>query len=174
VPALWLTDYVIAENLKAAYESDPAAQTGRTAPITPEVKELISQQVNKELESERNAAANPEEANEEVPAALDTKQLVFVVSMELNVPCRLSAGDVILRSGQGADGNTSLTVLSSKQGNCPVGSNVSVDAATLEEMHNDLRTQIDSGLAVLAENQGKGGLPNGPAADPKAVPEGNQ
>jgi hypothetical protein len=38
-------------------------------------------------------------------------------------------------------------------------------------MHNQFREQIDSGLKMLAENQAKG-LPNGPAADARAVAAG--
>lgn len=39
-------------------------------------------------------------------------------------------------------------------------------------MHNDFRQQIDSGLAVLAANEGKGGLPAGPAPAPKLASDG--
>jgi hypothetical protein len=38
-------------------------------------------------------------------------------------------------------------------------------------MHNDFRQQIDAGLATLSEQQGKGGLPKAPAADPKPSPD---
>jgi hypothetical protein len=186
--ALWLTDFLIAENLKAAYEA--RNQTGRgdssqTASITPEIKELISQQVRQELAAERREAENPASAEPETtaeaaPAALSPTERVFVVSMDLNVPaegnqtCALTPGDIILRSSTqvGEEGGVAVSVLSSKAGNCPAGFNTSLELATLQEMHNDFRQQIDSGLAVLARNQGKGGLPEGPAANPKLARDG--
>jgi hypothetical protein len=39
-------------------------------------------------------------------------------------------------------------------------------------MHNHFREQLDSGLSLLAATQGKNGLPNGPAAAPRLVPQG--
>ena len=62
-PALWLTDYLLAENLRTAYESRqaPAAgaqQTQAPAPqgtqntgnsISPEIKQLISEEVKQQI-----------------------------------------------------------------------------------------------------------------------------
>ena len=42
----------------------------------------------------------------------------------------------------------------------------------LQEMHNHLREQVDDGMAQLSRNQGKGGLPSGPAGNPQANPDG--
>jgi hypothetical protein len=39
-------------------------------------------------------------------------------------------------------------------------------------MQNEFRAQIAAGLAKLASNEGRGGLPAGPAADPQPVAEG--
>jgi hypothetical protein len=39
-------------------------------------------------------------------------------------------------------------------------------------MLNHLREQVDAGMKILAEKQGKDGLPAAPPADPRAVPEG--
>jgi len=39
-------------------------------------------------------------------------------------------------------------------------------------MNNHLREQVDDGMAQLARNQGKGGLPSGPAGNPQANPDG--
>jgi hypothetical protein len=39
-------------------------------------------------------------------------------------------------------------------------------------MHNQFREQIDSGLTILAANQGKAGLPKGPAAKPHSATAG--
>ena len=42
----------------------------------------------------------------------------------------------------------------------------------LQDMHNHLREQVDDGLAQLSRNQGRGGLPSGPAGSPQANPDG--
>jgi hypothetical protein len=39
-------------------------------------------------------------------------------------------------------------------------------------MHNDFQAKISEGLGKLAENQGKNGLPTGPAAGSKPNPNG--
>ena len=44
--------------------------------------------------------------------------------------------------------------------------------AALQEMHNQFKEQVDNGLKILAENQGKDGLPAGPPPDPRLSPDG--
>jgi hypothetical protein len=184
-PELWLTDYVISENLKAAYEAR-ASQAAARQPdsITPEMKALIAGQVRQELEAERRESqAGPhdeqdqaEAAPDATPEALAPSQKVFVVSMNLNVTadgknCSLNPGDLIIRSSDKVSDPKSVGVMvvTSKAGSCAAGSKTTLDLATLQEMHNDFRQKIDSGLATLAENQGKRGLPKAPAADPKSA-----
>jgi hypothetical protein len=195
-PAVWLTDFLIAENLKLAYENQQAAQSSTStnaaeqATMTPEVRALIAEEVRRQIEFERrqaNSGDNQTDDNRtsatllnDAPPALDPNSRVVVVSMDLNVPmaggsCRLTPGDILYRTSDavGEDGQLGVVVLSSKAGSCSVNSATSIDLGTLQDMHNDFRQQIGSGLAVLAQNQGKGGLPTGPAAAPRLVPEGN-
>ena len=48
-----------------------------------------------------------------------------------------------------------------------------VNIADLQEMHNQFRQHLDSGLKVLADPQEQAkGLPPAPAANPREVPEG--
>ena len=54
------------------------------------------------------------------------------------------------------------TVKSSKKDECAVGATVGVSADDLQEMHNQLRIQLDAGLKELADKQGKNGLPASP------------
>jgi hypothetical protein len=54
------------------------------------------------------------------------------------------------------------TVKSSKKDECTVGATVGVSTDDLQEMHNQLRIQMDAGLKELAEKQGKNGLPAAP------------
>jgi hypothetical protein len=184
-PALWLTDFLLAENLKLAYENQQQAGAqapdGTTAALSPEVKALIANEVRQQIAAESNdaqgAASN---ISDGAPPALDPNLRVFVVSTNLSVTtqggqtCQLRPGDVILRSpGPISDaGNVGVSILSSKAGDCAIDSQTQIDLATLQEMHNDFRQQIDSGLAVLAANQGKGGLPAGPAPAPRLTPDG--
>ena len=88
--------------------------------------------------------------------------------------CSLSSGDVIRRIDDTPDGNNNVNVrvVSSMRGDCSSGAQVPVAVDDLQEMNNHLREQIDDGMAQLARNQGKGGLPTGPAGNPQANPDG--
>ncbi len=109
--AFWLTDYVIAANLQAAYEAradanaqaqyDQGYQAGATqaanngpVTLTPEVKQAIAEEVKAQLEAQQQQAqgASPggqaqatEPANDEVPPALDPARRTFVVSSDITV-----------------------------------------------------------------------------------------
>jgi hypothetical protein len=193
-PNLWLTDYLLAQNLRLAYEAQLAGNANQpppppppaqpdTATLTPEMKQLIADEVRQQIEAEKAAAAQPpasapqQPASDQVPPALT--QRFFVVSSNLDITtaegqaCALTPGDVIERRGKtvGADGGIAVDVVSAKPGDCAADAAASVQLADLQEMHNQFREQIDSGLKMLADNQAKG-LPNGPAADARPVPDG--
>jgi hypothetical protein len=202
--ALWLTDYLLTENLRLAYENRQLAAENRrlaaeqaeyadtalpltsSSTITPEMKMAIAEEVKQQLAEERALADQPAamtsqaSGNEELPPpALDPKQRIFIVSTPLEVnaggeDCALTPGDILVRTGDTIeDGNkVAMSVMSSKQGNCKAGANTAIEVADLQEMHNRFREQIGSGLKALADNQGKGGVPAGPAADPREVAEG--
>src|SRR5689334_8518579 len=67
--SLWLTDYLLAENLRAAYDAPPRSYVADTsasldtpaaggqAALSPEVKQLIADEVQRQLDAERAAAA---------------------------------------------------------------------------------------------------------------------
>ena len=78
--------------------------------------------------------------------------------------CSLTPGDIITRLTDTPDANQNVTVsvISSKQAECPSGAQIMVAVQDLQEMHNHFREQIDAGLKTLAENRGKGGLPAAP------------
>lgn len=195
--SLWLTDFLLAENLRAAYDARPSSYAadvseavdtpspagGQTA-LSPEVKQLIADEVQRQMDAERAAAAQPPDSgqlqenrqpSEEVPAALDPKQKIFIVGSNLDLvsdsgECAVSAGDVLLRTGSAPDANNkvSVSVLSSKKGDCPVDTTSEVEATELQEMHNQFREKMDTGLKALAENQGKNGLPEAPNTETSA------
>ncbi len=133
--SLWLTDYVISQNLQAAYQASADANGGVAAPpssddqsgnaggaaaaaqnasaITPEVKQQINEEVKAQIAAEKEAAAPPvggaqtATAGEEVPAALDPNHSVFIVSAPLQE--QLEGGPTCSLSGGDILTRTSTT-----------------------------------------------------------------
>jgi hypothetical protein len=206
--AFWLVDFVIAENLRAAYEAQAEANANAAAggdvgqpadsqqsaqntsvTLTPEVKQMIADEVKAQLAAQKaaaeqgNSAAPPPAGDQpaadrdEVPPALDPNLRVFIVTSSLDVAangqaCSLSPGDVLMRTENDADEDDTVgvNVISSIKSDCAMGLSVRVQVADLQEMHNQFRAQLDTGLKNLADNQGKNGLPSGPAGAPAANP----
>jgi hypothetical protein len=189
----WLTDYMISTTLAAAYQArtDAAAAAAAAAQpqqapapdavaLTPEVKNMIAEEVKRQLavanaESQaaaQNAAPNP--ALSGVQAMLsDNVQHVFVAGRDVDVvdaagaECAISEGDALQLTGPPAAGATAATlvVLSSKGGQeCKGGAKVTVQVADLQDMQNHMRETIDQGMSELQTKQGKGGLPTLPAS----------
>jgi hypothetical protein len=200
--ALWLADYLLAEDLELAWENRQAALAGQQEAaqedepppampagsgggviLTPEVKQAVAEEVKQEIAAEYAAAgqggadaASPARA----PAALDPNRRIFVVSTSLAVSaggqdCGLTAGDIIARANDtmiSARNTVSVRVLGSKPGDCPMNSIADVDLAALQEMRNQLQDQVGRGLKMLSEDQGKKGLPAGPPAEARQAPDG--
>jgi hypothetical protein len=178
-PSLWLTDYIIANTLQAAYVAQAAALSN-PAPLTPETKQLIADEVRAQVALENNEAkaagtgAEPDAASSSIARLLtDGKQHVFVAGQDLDVvdaggtECALSEGDAIQLTGQTAPDAqaATLSVLASKGGKeCPRGDTVSVALTDLQDMQNHMRETIDQGMKELQAKQGQGGLPAAPAS----------
>ena len=192
--SLWLTDFLLAENLRLAYQAQASAnlaavQAQANTPVlppaaggnsyatqlTPEVKQAIAEEVRQQLAAQQQAAAAPTPqqpalSRSDVPSALDPARRVFVVSSNLaertvdGQECSLTPGDIITRLTDTPDANQFVTVsvLSSKPTDCPAGAQITVAVQDLQEMQNHFREQIDSGLKMLADNRGQGGLPVAP------------
>ena len=192
---MWLTDYLIAAALQAAYQAQAeanaaavataanpvpsagaAAEASYQTPLTPEIKQAIADEVQRQLAAEKASAAAPQQAAppptaDQVPDALNPAERVFVVasSLDVTVPasgqeCSLTAGDVVMRLSDAPDANQNVTasVHSTKREDCPTGQAVAIGVQDLQEMHNSFLEQLDSGLNALANHQGKGGLPPAP------------
>jgi hypothetical protein len=177
--SLWLTDYMISQSLAASYQAQVDAQVqaqvlANPAPLTPQVKDLISAEVQRQIALE-NAEAATAKAGEADHASsgiqrmlTDNIQHVFVAGKDLDVvdavgtECPISEGDALQLTGQtapNADAAT-LAVLASKGGKeCPRGDTVSVPMADLQDMQNHMRETISAGMGELQSKQGKGGLP---------------
>ena len=191
-PSLWLTDYLVAQTLEAAYEAriDAAADAAAkrraqaadlaSSPMLPEVKQAVAEEVRRQLALEhaeaRNSGQNPPDPGSSGLARMlgDGISHVFVVATGLEVKssvgaCSITEGDVIQLNGPTAPNavTANLVVLANKGNDCPKGSTVTVGLADLQEMQNHMRATIDQGLGELHSKQGKGGLPALPAAAAK-------
>jgi hypothetical protein len=189
-PSLWLTDYVIAANLQLAYESQqqpegspapPPVAAADESSLTPDVKAAIADEVRQQLQAEQAAAAAPASAQQpaesnQVPSALSQRYFIASSNVDLNAngsSCTLTPGDVLERTGKDVDsqGNVAIQVVSAKSGDCAPHAVSTVDIGTLQEMQNQFREQIDSGLEMAANNQARG-LPQGPPSGVRPVAEG--
>jgi hypothetical protein len=184
----WLTDYLISTTLAAAYEARIAeaaqaqaqAQHPDAVVLTPQVKDLISAEVQRQIAIE-NAESRPDAQNADPDPAMSGVQAllndnihhVFVAGRSIDVTdasgaeCAISEGDAIQLTGPPPAGATSATlvVLSSKGGQeCRAGGTVTVEVADLQDMQNHMRETIDQGMNELQSKQGKGGLPALPAS----------
>ena len=195
--SLWLTDYIISQQLAAAYQAGvdagqapPPVAAGAAPPdgavaLTPEVKQLVADEVKRQLALENQEAQQNAQNQDIDPASSgvarmlsDNIQHVFVAGHDLDVvdasgtECAVSEGDVLqLPAPPPADATAAnLVMLTSKGGQeCRKGSSVSVGLADLQDMQNSMRETIDKGMADLQTNQSKGGLPAIPASA-KAAP----
>ncbi len=159
------------ENLPPARQSTTKAASA----ISPDTKTEIAEDVRVQLSADKDASAHPGEARGPrdggIPSALSPARTIFAVSNVESVQtaegqtCSLTPGDVVRRLGTNPDAEQNVTaqVTASKSGDCSSGARVMISAQELEEMHNDMRVQIDSGLETLAENAHDNGLPAGPA-----------
>jgi hypothetical protein len=203
--SLWLTDYLIAENLRLAYEAGqysfqpdgnsagvvlaayhPGGQAKADQPalLTPQVKQMIADEVKAVIADQQKSAGSASPASsassgDEIPPALDPNHRVFVAFSVVEADedgdtCSLTSSDVIKRIEDVPDDDNTVAVqvLASKNSDCAIGSTVRVQLTDLIDMENHLREQVDAGLKILSEKQGKDGLPPAPAANPRAIAEG--
>jgi len=176
--AFWLTDYIVAQSLQAAYVAQAAALSN-PAPMAPDVKALVADEVKRQIALENAEAQNTAKGADPDPASSSIQRMltdnaahVFVAGVDLDVvdsagsECAISEGDALqLQPAQlPADATAAnLTVLASKGGKeCPKGDLVSVGLQDLQDMQNHMRETIDKGMGELQQKQGKDGLPAAP------------
>ena len=182
--AFWLTDYLISTSLAAAYQEQVDAQAASQALpagqtyVTPEIKQMISDEVSRQVALENQEAQQNSKGQEPDPESSgiarllsDNQTHVFIAGSDLDVvqtsgqECGISQGDVLeVTSAPPPDAAAATaTVLCSKGGQeCPKSAQVSVPFSDLQEMQNHMRENIDQGLSDLQSKQGQGGLPTAP------------
>ncbi|HEY6848463.1 MAG TPA: hypothetical protein VI320_19980 [Terracidiphilus sp.] len=169
-----------------------AAQTADAsgaAPLTPEVKQAIADEVKNQLALENAEAAQVKTGQDVDAGSSGIGRLIqdvgtghphiFVVGDSLDVTsastqqeCHLSEGDAVQMVTAPASDATAadLVVKSSKGGiECKANTTVAVNVSDLQEMQNHMREQIDAGLKDMQSKAGSGGIPQAPASA-KAAP----
>jgi hypothetical protein len=179
-PALWLTDYYVAQTLQAAYlerQAELANAQANFTPMGPDVKQQIADEVRRQIalenaEARAGAQAPPDPGSSGIARMLtDNTPHIFVVNAGLNLQsnigeCAVTAGDV-LRLNPGTPPNAStanLMVIATKGQDCQQRSTVVVGVADLQDMQNHMREMVDQGLGELQKKQGQNGIPPAPAA----------
>jgi hypothetical protein len=193
-PAFWLTDYLISASLAADYQArldaannaPPQAFAAPPTPLTPDVKQAISAEVQRQI-ALANAEATQTAANMPIDPAssgvvrmlTDNSPHVFVAGTDLDVidargaQCTLSQGDVIQLNPAPlpADAVTAnLVVLASKPAECVKGNQVAVPLTDLQDMQNHMRETIDTGLGEMQTAKGLPPIPQSARAMPVAAP----
>jgi hypothetical protein len=197
--SLWLTDYLISQSLAAAYADQQAAAQAQAsqaaaadyaaaqpAPLTPDVKQEIADEVQRQIALENQEAQTAAQNNEPDPGSSGIQRMltdgvrhVFVAGANVDVTdangteCTVGEGDALQLTGEPVPPDATaanLVMLSSKGGHdCAKGDTVSVGFTDLQDMQNSMRETISTGMNNLQTNQGKGGLPTLPPSA-KAAP----
>jgi hypothetical protein len=160
--------------LAAANNQAPPPQPDNQVALSPGVKQMIADEVQRQLQAERNEAAQtaPNAPPVDAPPAVfaDNTPHIFVVKTGLDVtsqgqPCQVTEGDVLQTRGALPPNSPAADafVLASKGQDCAKGSLISVPVQDLVEMQNHMRETIDQGLGEMQTKQGQGGLPAMPA-----------
>lgn len=185
-PLFWLTDFLISATLESGYEQRMAdreaarearydQQYDRQQAMTPEIKQMVADEVQRQLAQERadgqNAGGSIQDAPRDTLPGIfnDGASHALVVHNPINASdggqgCVLTEGDVIGFEGNLTHGVefASVRVLASKGQDCPRDSTVGVSLQDILEMQNNLRETIDRGLGQLQSNSGRNGLPSLP------------
>ncbi len=187
--SLWLTDYIVSTDLAAQYQAQQDAQTQQmvqqegsegAAPLTPEVKQMIANEVKNQIALENAEAQQNAQNQEPDPESSGISRMlsdgqphVFLTQGSLDVvdtagaECQISDSDALeLTAPPPADATAvNLQVLSSKGGKeCRKADTVTVQVSDLQDMQNHMRESIDQGLQELQTSQGKNGLPVVPSS----------
>jgi hypothetical protein len=189
-PSSWLTDFVLGASLALAYAAAPPSSPtppANAAPVTPEVKQKLAQEVDRQVREE-SAEAQQVVQNRDVPPGAgsvvqelsDRQPHVLIVASDLDLVdpsgrrCMVSEGDVVqvVSPPQPSSGTAQALVLSSKGGvECQRAAQVDIAVADLQEMQNHMRETIDQGLATTnAAKQAKSMTPAYAAAAPPPDP----
>ena len=184
-PDAWMADYIISQNLQAAYAAqqdaqadaaaaggaapDAEAQTAAPAPIPADVRAAYVQQVQASVQAAQAQAAGQPVADT-VPGALSAKFRVFqsysdVEATDVNgQECALTGGDFVRREEDVPDSTktvavTVVTVAKPTASHCLANSQVRLAVDTLQDWYNSFVESQQAGFDAMAAQQGKNGFP---------------
>lgn len=185
--AFWLTDYLVAASLQAAYTAQVAAAqqaaadqaaAGGPPELSPDVKAMIADEVKRQLALENQEAGQNAQNQDVDPGSSgiarmlsDGQPHIFIAGGSLDlvdsggVECAISQGDVIeVQSAPPPDANgaTAVILAIKSPAECHKADIVTVAFNDLQDMQNHMRETIDTGLGELQSKQGQGGLPQAP------------
>ncbi len=166
-PLDWLADFVLAASLAANYKTGPHGASppsaGSGASVTPEVKQMVADEVGRQVRQESLEAQQNAQNRDPAPGAgsvvqtlSDRQTHVFVVASDLDLVdesgrrCMISEGDVVqvVTPPQPANSSADAVVLASKGGGeCQRAARVEIALNDLQEMQNHMRETIDQGMA---------------------------
>ncbi|HXC96423.1 MAG TPA: hypothetical protein VNU92_12035 [Edaphobacter sp.] len=180
--SLWLTDYIIADNVKSYFIGN-VLNSGAQPLFTPEIKQAIADEIRHSILLEQIEAASNAQRVAPNPSASsimifgDKLAHILIASSDLDVvdtsgvKCTISSGDVLqLNPTAFEELQASAIILVGKRNECEKGSRVYISIPDLQDMQNYLRASVDLGLDELRSPQGIG-LPALPAsAEAAATP----
>jgi len=189
-PAFWLTDFVLAATLQAAYinhypgEMRSALIAEDVPPVSampPEVKQALADEIKREIEqakAEQEAAGNPAANADAVPVMFtDNGPKVFLVTSETSATMEdkaitLAEGDVLqlVATPVPDDESTKVKLVAGRSNKCSKDCVLTVKTEDLLEMQNQMQASLDQGMDKLQENvatgkQAKDAFPGVPAKD---------
>ena len=196
-PAVWMADYIIAENLKAAYlaqqdaaadaaaagtAADIEAQTAPPAPIPQSIRTAYVQEVEDQVQAAQAQAAGQTVA-EAVPGALSPNFRVFQSYSDVEATdsngqeCALTGGDFVRREDDTPDSTktvtvTVVTVAKPSASHCVTNAQVRIAVDTLQDWYNSFAESQQAGFDAMASNQGKNGFPAAPDTARVTNPDG--
>src|SRR5205807_3924323 len=129
-------------------------QDSQAAPLTPEVKQAIADEVRRQIDQERAQGQNVNSmGGQDTNIFADNQPHVFVAGASLLVnsnmgECTVSEGDVLQMNYAPPPNSPSaeVVVLASHGRDCRKGSRVSVGLQDLQEMYNQMLATVDRGM----------------------------
>ena len=192
-----MADYIIAENLKAAYlaqqdaaadaaaagtAADIEAQTAPPPPIPQSIRTAYVQEVEDQVQAAQAQAAGQTVA-EAVPGALSPNFRVFQSYSDVEATdsngqeCALTGGDFVRREDDTPDSTktvtvTVVTVAKPSASHCVTNAQVRIAVDTLQDWYNSFAESQQAGFDAMASNQGKNGFPAAPDTARVTNPDG--
>jgi hypothetical protein len=175
-PSAWMADYMISQNLQAAYamQTDPVDGPPAT-PIPADVRAGYVQQVQQQVQMDQaHAGGTVSQPAENDLGALDPKFTIFSVytatKAELNVQeCDLTRGDFVRRLEAKPDARNTVAVsvasiAENSQNHCGIGVPVRLKLTELQDWYNSFVDGTQSAMEAAVSNSGKNNFPVVPDA----------